>query len=84
MRIRSDKALKLIAAGICDRNESRNMLSRLRVREDTMDCTRTIATALMLLLLATSSAFAQGAGLEWEILNEEVKELYRTGRIRGR
>ena len=45
-----------------------------------MDCTRTIATALMLLSLATSSAFAQGAGLEWEILNEEVKELYRTGK----
>ena len=45
-----------------------------------MDYNRTIAAALMLLLLATSSAFAQGAGLEWEILNEEVKELYRNGK----
>ena len=30
-------------------------------------------------LLSSPSVFAQGAGIEWDILNDEVKELYRTG-----
>ena len=30
-------------------------------------------------LLSAPSVFAQGAGIEWDILNDEVKELYRTG-----
>ena len=31
-------------------------------------------------LLSSPSVFAQGAGIEWDILNDEVKELYRTGK----
>ena len=34
---------------------------------------------VLLLLLSTSSVFAQGAGIEWDILNQEVMELWRTG-----
>ena len=30
-------------------------------------------------LLSSPSVFAQGAGIEWDILNDEVKALYRTG-----
>ena len=30
-------------------------------------------------LLSAPSVFGQGAGIEWDILNDEVKELYRTG-----
>ena len=30
-------------------------------------------------LLSAPSVFAEGAGIEWDILNDEVKELYRTG-----
>jgi hypothetical protein len=30
-------------------------------------------------LLSAPSVFAEGAGVEWDILNDEVKELYRTG-----
>ena len=30
-------------------------------------------------LLSAPSAFAEGAGIEWDILSDEVKELYRTG-----
>ena len=30
-------------------------------------------------LLSAPSVCAGGAGIEWEILNDEVKELYRTG-----
>ncbi len=40
----------------------------------------TITTAFLLLLLATPPVFAQGAGIEWDILNQEVMELYRTGK----
>ncbi len=40
----------------------------------------TITTAFLLLLLATPPVFAQGAGNEWDILNQEVMELYRTGK----
>ena len=32
-----------------------------------------------MLCLTTGQVQAQGAGIEWEILNQEVKELYRTG-----
>ena len=48
-----------------------------------------ITAAFLLLLLATSFAFAfafafaQGAGNEWDILNQEVMELYRTGKYDG-
>ena len=31
------------------------------------------------LLLKASSVFAQGAGIEWEILNQEVMDLYHAG-----
>ncbi|MDR4498412.1 MAG: tetratricopeptide repeat protein [Candidatus Scalindua sp.] len=40
----------------------------------------TITTDFLLLLLATPLVFAQGAGIEWEILNQEVMDLYRTGK----
>ena len=30
-------------------------------------------------LLSAPSVFAEGAGIEWDILNDEVNELYRTG-----
>ena len=40
----------------------------------------TLTTAFLLLLLATPPVFAQGAGIEWEILNQEVMELNRTGK----
>jgi tetratricopeptide (TPR) repeat protein len=32
------------------------------------------------LCLTAASAYAKGAGIEWEILNQEVMELYRTGK----
>jgi len=32
-----------------------------------------------MLCLTTSQAHAQGAGIEWETLNQEVNELYRAG-----
>ena len=48
-----------------------------------MKCLRTITTALLLLLLTQLAACAHdeksGAGIEWDILNEEVMELLRTG-----
>ena len=39
----------------------------------------TMTTALLLLLLATPSVPAQGPGIEWEVLNQEVMELTQTG-----
>ena len=39
----------------------------------------TITTAYLLLLPAAPLVFAQGASIAWEILNQEVKELYRAG-----
>ena len=40
----------------------------------------TITTAYVLLCLTSTPVFAEGAGLEWDILNDEVMELYRTGK----
>ena len=34
---------------------------------------------IFILCLVANQAFAQGAGIEWETLNQEVMELYRTG-----
>ena len=39
-----------------------------------------ITTTCVLLCLATSSVWAEGAGIEWDVLNDEVKELYSTGK----
>jgi tetratricopeptide (TPR) repeat protein len=39
---------------------------------------QTIALATVL-CLTVAPAYAQGAGIEWETLNQEVMELYRTG-----
>ena len=39
-----------------------------------------LLAAFSILLPVSSSVFAEGAGIEWDILNEEVKELYRTGK----
>ena len=48
-----------------------------------MKCILTITTSLLLLLLVTRcdrpSVCAQGAGIEWEILNQEVMGLIRGG-----
>jgi len=44
-----------------------------------MKCILTITTSLLLLLLTTPPVCAQGAGIEWDILNQEVTELYRGG-----
>ena len=40
----------------------------------------TITATCVLLCLATSSAWAEGAGIEWDVLNDEVMELLRTGK----
>ena len=45
-----------------------------------MKCFLTSATAVLLMLLTTPAAFAEGAGVEWDILNQEVLELLRTGK----
>ena len=34
----------------------------------------------MLFLLPTPHVFAQGTDIEWDVLNQEVMELYRTGK----
>ena len=39
-----------------------------------------LLAAFSILLPVSSSVFAEGAGIEWDILNDEVKELYRTGK----
>ena len=41
-------------------------------------CLQTIALATVLWLTA-APAYAQGAGIEWETLNQEVTDLYRAG-----
>ena len=38
-----------------------------------------ITTACVLLCLSTPAVFADGAGIEWDVLNDEVIELTRTG-----
>ena len=45
-----------------------------------MKIIRTIGTAALLLWLVVPSVLARGAGIEWDILNQEVMELYRTGK----
>ena len=44
-----------------------------------MDRTRIITAAIVLLLVGTTLVHAKGAGIEWDILNQEVIKLYRTG-----
>ena len=39
-----------------------------------------LLAAFSILLPVSSSVFAEGADVEWDILNYEVKELYRTGK----
>ncbi len=39
-----------------------------------------ITTTCVLLCLATLPVLAEGAGIEWDVLNDEVMELYRTGK----
>jgi len=39
-----------------------------------------ITTTCVLLCLSTPVVWADGAGIEWDVLNDEVKELYRTGK----
>ena len=45
-----------------------------------MNRIRTITAALVLLLAGTTLVHAQGAGIEWDILNQEVMELYQQGK----
>ena len=40
----------------------------------------TITTVCVLLWLTAPYVFAEGAGIEWDILNDEVMELYRSGK----
>jgi tetratricopeptide (TPR) repeat protein len=40
----------------------------------------TIPAALLLLSLTSPPVFAEGAGIEWDILNQEVMELHRAGK----
>ena len=42
--------------------------------------TLTWMTLFACVLLTTPSVFAQGAGIEWEILNHEVMDLYHAGK----
>ena len=44
-----------------------------------MKCMLTTTVVFFLLLLATPLAFAQSAFIQWDILNQEARELYRTG-----
>ena len=39
-----------------------------------------ITTTCILLCLATQPVLADGAGIEWDVLNDEVRELFRTGK----
>ena len=39
----------------------------------------TLPTSFLLLWLAAPPVFAHGAGNDWDSLNQEVMELYRTG-----
>ena len=38
-----------------------------------------ITTTCVLLCLSTPPVLADGAGIEWDVLNDEVEKLYRTG-----
>ena len=40
----------------------------------------TILTAVLFLGISAPSAPAEGAGIEWDILNEEAAQLYRAGK----
>lgn len=44
-----------------------------------MDRTRIITAAIVLLLVGTTLVHAEGAGIEWDILNQEAIKLYRAG-----
>ena len=39
-----------------------------------------ITTTCVLLCLSTPAVWAEGAGIEWDVLNDEVMELIRTGK----
>lgn len=39
-----------------------------------------VAMLVLILIGSTPAAFAQGAGIEWHVLNQEVMELYRSGK----
>lgn len=43
-----------------------------------MQCLQTCTISICFVVLS-HSVFAQGAGIEWDILNQEVMELYREG-----
>ena len=45
-----------------------------------MNRIRIVTAAIVLLLAGTTLVHAQGAGIEWDILNKEVLELYRQGK----
>ena len=47
-------------------------------RHGPMKCLLAITTTCVLLCLTTPPAWAEGAGIEWDVLNDEVRELYRT------
>ena len=41
---------------------------------------RIITVAALLLLSRTALVYAQGAGIEWDVLNQEATDLYRQGK----
>ena len=45
-----------------------------------MNRIRTITAAIVFFLAGTTLVHAQGAGIEWDILNQEVMELYQQGK----
>lgn len=46
-----------------------------------MKLIRTCSAVMLLVCLVSPAAFAQqGAGMEWQTLNQEVTDLYRTGK----
>ena len=45
-----------------------------------MKAVKTLSLIATVIFLPTAVAFAQGAGIEWETLNQETMELYRTGK----
>ena len=61
-------------------NGAHGVRSPVERTQEPMKYVLTLTTAFLLLLPATPPVFAQGAGIEWEILNQEGVELLRTGK----
>ena len=51
----------------------------LAIQGETMNRIRIITAAIVVLLAGTTLVHAQGAGIEWDILNQEVMDLHQQG-----